>query len=190
MKPVTFLLLLAATFTSCKKWKENLKYQPAPDVLPAYSETGANTFGCLVDGKVLIPNKYLLSTAPTLLTGYGQDSTGNARYYISATDYISHSNMRLVINASGPIEGSVIPLEKEGLSTASYAQYTRTITEGDIISEDEFRTRNGMFGSVHIQHFDTLQYILSGTFAFDAQDTTTGKVVQIREGRFDVKLSR
>jgi hypothetical protein len=40
-------------------------------------------------------------------------------------------------------------------------------------------------GELHIKHFDPAHQIVSGTFWFDAVDTLTGKVVKIRDGRFD-----
>ena len=47
---ITFLLLTAM---SCKKNKDNQN-----DLLPPVTQTGANTFGCLVNGKVYIPKGY------------------------------------------------------------------------------------------------------------------------------------
>jgi len=45
-------------------------------------------------------------------------------------------------------------------------------------------------GELHIRHFDLEHQIVSGTFWFDAVDTLTGKVVQVREGRFDMVFIR
>src|SRR5690606_28232099 len=45
-------------------------------------------------------------------------------------------------------------------------------------------------GLLTIKHFDNVSQIVSGTFWFDAIDNTTGKIVQIREGRFDLPYVR
>ncbi|MBS1645641.1 MAG: hypothetical protein JST36_11455 [Bacteroidetes bacterium] len=50
MKKIVFIALLSCLLLSCTKW-----FNPPTDVLPPYSETGANTFGCTVDGKILVP---------------------------------------------------------------------------------------------------------------------------------------
>ena len=51
-----FLALLLFTFSQCKKLKNN-----PVDELPPETQTGANTFGCLVDGKAFTPGGSSLS---------------------------------------------------------------------------------------------------------------------------------
>ena len=48
------LLFVFLSFGGCKKHKTN----NSVDQLPPETETGANTFGCLVNGKVFIPKGY------------------------------------------------------------------------------------------------------------------------------------
>ncbi|MCW3074373.1 MAG: hypothetical protein JWP69_1442 [Flaviaesturariibacter sp.] len=48
---------LMLTSVSCKKDKDN-------DKLPPITQNGANTFGCLVNGKVWLPKGYSTNGAP------------------------------------------------------------------------------------------------------------------------------
>ncbi|MEO8786064.1 MAG: hypothetical protein ABI378_03285 [Chitinophagaceae bacterium] len=45
-------------------------------------------------------------------------------------------------------------------------------------------------GEFNVKYFDSLKQIISGTFWFDAVDTATNKVIQVRDGRFDVHYTR
>ena len=53
MKTLTILLALAAW--SCNETYDHPISPAKPDELPPYTETGANTFGMKVDGKVWLP---------------------------------------------------------------------------------------------------------------------------------------
>ena len=44
-------------------------------------------------------------------------------------------------------------------------------------------------GEMHITRFDIYNYIISGTFWFDAPNPYTGEIMHIRDGRFDVHFS-
>ena len=52
----------------------------------------------------------------------------------------------------------------------------------------EFQTNDTSPGEFKIEYFDSLKQIISGTFWFDAYDTS-GKLVQVRDGRFDVQFT-
>jgi len=56
--------------------------------------------------------------------------------------------------------------------------------------EKRYYTNQVDTGQVTIKKFDEINQIISGTFWFDAKDTTTGKIVQIRNGRFDLQYVR
>ena len=50
-----------------------------------------------------------------------------------------------------------------------------------------FVWQEDLFEQFYITKLDTINKIISGTFAFDAVNST-GKKVEIRDGRFDVKF--
>jgi hypothetical protein len=61
-KKNTIWLLLIALFSicmpACKKTKIDPVPVPAIDQLPPITQTGANTFGCLINGNVWLPKGY------------------------------------------------------------------------------------------------------------------------------------
>ncbi len=50
-----------------------------------------------------------------------------------------------------------------------------------------YRTNNTYTGTVIITRCDTVNQIYSGNFYFKAVDENTGKIVNVTDGRFDVK---
>ena len=71
-KIITVILLSTLLGASCKKTNT-----PSPtDQLPPTTQTGANTFGCLVNGKVWIPKGYECNTKPNPSITYDFDFNG------------------------------------------------------------------------------------------------------------------
>jgi len=182
---ISGLLLSAA---SCGKKPDPVEPVAPIDQLPPYTETGAQTFGCLIDGEAFLPKR-----DPSL-----QMSPLQCRYqYVSGTQYFTLYGLNgdrkseVVLNASNiSLEEKIYQLgnfyELGSYSTDSisgrYAKY------GPII--EFIIQRPVQKGELHIRHFDLEHQIVSGTFWFDAVDTLTGKVVQVREGRFDMVFIR
>jgi hypothetical protein len=81
MKPLKIILVLFCSFlllsASCKKEKSN-----PIDNLPPATQTGANTFGCLVNGEAFLP-KGSVFAGPILQTQYVSND-GFYSLYISA----------------------------------------------------------------------------------------------------------
>ena len=50
----------------------------------------------------------------------------------------------------------------------------------------EYYTKPSLQGELRISKLDPINKIISGTFWFDAIDTISNSIVQIREGRFDL----
>lgn len=78
----TFLLLIAS---SCKK-------DANKDKLPPATQTGENTFGCLVNGKVYIPKGYDGTGRPNPHVQYDYDLNGQQNLSIDARQFINSNN--------------------------------------------------------------------------------------------------
>jgi hypothetical protein len=180
MKHISFLsLLLVLLVTNGSKCKKNGGDLPQ---LPPETQTGANTFGCLVDGKVFLPKgdpfggpiKKAQYQFVNGKQGFGisarrsDGETGKVVGIIGDSIKISIGTFNLTSLASGKFRGGYTYSDLTNPSGISY--YTNEIQTGQIT----------------IKNFDTINQIVSGTFWFDALDNTTGKIVQIREGRFDM----
>ena len=164
--------------SSCRKPK------PVDPVklLPPETQTGANTFGCLLNGQVFKPKGDPFA-GPVIKAQY-QLVNGKQGFGISASR--RNGDVREGIGVAGDsvklFEG-VFELAQvdAGRFVAGY-----TYRDLNTISGIQYGTTATNRGQLTITKFDTVNQIISGRFWFDAIDTTTGKIVQIREGRFDL----
>ena len=179
-RDLSALLLICLFFccTSCHKDNRSPQEQ-----LTAITDTGANTFSCLVDGKIFKPKRPFGSFAVVLTCQY-QFVDGEQGFMLAVHNYIDHYSVVFnmdqvkipgptVYKFSYPADGQLYGR----CGTSSGFSFNYSTYE---MSPGEFR----------ISKFDTVKQIISGTFWFDAIDTSTGKTVQIREGRFDVPFLR
>lgn len=172
---VILLVCLIIMGLSCKKKNEN-----PIDNLPPLTTTGANTFGCLVNGASFIP-KVNFGPRGALESNFDV-ANGKLFFSISARDNRqkkSSSSMALIVTADDLKEGQEYNLtsSKQGNSSASYYFIETT--------PKEYHTNDKVIGKVYLKYFD--KKIASGTFWFDAV-SDAGEKVEIREGRFDVRF--
>ncbi|MEI7670185.1 MAG: hypothetical protein WCJ33_08895 [Pseudomonadota bacterium] len=174
-RQILFITVTVFFFCSCKK--------EMPPMLPPITDTGANTFGCLVDGKVWLP---------------GADPFGFIRpkewYYSSQYFYMHFSNTKgdaddyLNLIFYPVSHDTTIIIKNTPDTTYPHPHpeflFDRYYNKGSFY--DHFAPVNQYSGQMTFTKFDTVNYIFSGTFWFDAVDTVTGKVVHVTEGRFDL----
>ncbi len=153
------LLLLAFCFLlttgmQCKKTSDTTK----EEVLPAETQTGKQTFGCLVNGEVWLPK------------------TGVFLPRISTSIQFNILNFSAVRTDEGIIFG-IRNMTKTGiyeLVGENKAEYS--------ISGNIYKSFNGF---INIKKYDSQLNILSGTFSFIAKNEK-GDLIKIEDGRFDV----
>jgi hypothetical protein len=170
------LLLLVTLSLSCCSKEDNKPTNPI-DQLPPATQTGANTAGCLVDGKAFLPKGYIPSG--NLVCNYidGKDfSIGFSQKNDNETlsvDVISY-NKSLVV-------GETYQLKEYGANSifGEYFIFQRT---GSLT----YQTNSIVKGELKITYHNFDKAILSGTFWFDAVNKN-GEKVQVREGRFDME---
>lgn len=178
------LILIVLSFillsSSCRKNKSG---NPV-DQLPPETQTGANTFGCLIDGQVFKPKGGTIG-APVLTAGY-QLLIGGYHLSVGATDRSNSTKSTTVIIGADSV--------KLNIGTYSLSKYRVKgfLGGGVVYSEDNqlpkrYYTNNIQVGQVVIKKMDEINQIISGTFWFDAIDTNSNKTVQIRDGRFDLQ---
>ncbi|MEO7444893.1 MAG: hypothetical protein ABIU55_05295 [Ferruginibacter sp.] len=81
---VTLTLFNCFVFASCKKDKTN------EDQLPPPTQTGANTFGCKINGKVFVPKGYDGTGRPNPHVQYDFDLNGQPYLSIDSKRYIQN----------------------------------------------------------------------------------------------------
>jgi hypothetical protein len=166
---VTLLSFVLCTAGSCEKDEE--------PQLPPITQTGAGTFGCLVNGKVLIAKNWPFGST----IGASNNQWEDKRWIIEGVgeDY----TVIIEICKDSVLKGKsvLIGIPEESCSNGkiyfkNYPSNTAT-----------FQTSNTDIGEILITRYDTVERIISGTFYFDVVNSS-GEKIGIRDGRFDVKF--
>lgn len=184
MKKTLTILLFILILSSCKKDDE--PYLPI-DQLPPETQIGAQTIGCLVNGEAFAHNLFYYNNFYQFVEGefhlvinwdmntskgwkYGQISLDNIdvkegqTYILNISDYAEDNNY------TG--------------GNGTYASYDSTINK--II---QYETNSNYIGKIHFTRFDTENFIMSGTFEFEAKDIMSGESISITDGRFDLNFT-
>ncbi len=137
-----------------------------PDQLPPYTQIGANTIGCMVNGRVFIPIKHDL-------------------YGFSFGWY--KDDLELYIDRKG--ERVYIAISDKTVTDTGVYDLTYVNAQKNIFYLPEFgggfKTNPMHTGQLHIQYWDKQRHIMAGTFYFDAISDDSS-IVHITDGRFDM----
>src|SRR5690606_9655491 len=170
------LIFLTSTISCCNKDDDNPPADPV-DLLPPATQTGAGTFGCLLDGEVFlpgnVPNK-LDCVYQFVNGGYYFSLQGSKRYSDNNVILIGLSTKRLEVFAHNTY------ILKENVDQNAHGTF---VTNREIYYTSEMET-----GELTITKLDFDNHIVSGTFWFDVKDID-GVVHKIRDGRFDVRFT-
>jgi hypothetical protein len=180
MKRVTTYLLLATALLALATCTQ-------PDPLPEATQGGKQTFGCRLNGKPFVPDGGTgwNATKPIVvykLSRKGPNGKALLFYGIEAT---SRDGQGMYIIISEPTSPGIRLLNKEfiplswGVPLHDAAVY--------FSSSGSFMTGPPHTGTVKLTRADTTAHILSGIFEFKAQNPKTGEVVEVTDGRFDVR---
>jgi hypothetical protein len=186
----TTILLLFLALTSCSK--DSVKQDPIAQ-LPPETQTGANTFGVTINGKVYIPRD------PTGINWGGQQGKGMVWWGTSTNQF-----KELVIVDGASSVGFKITLHIQHLEQNGVGQYT--LKQSNFQNQIESISENHVFfkiwdtninnyayygsvenqGVINITRHDTINYITSGNFSgkFVRYDNPN-EYIQITDGRFD-----
>lgn len=147
--------------------------------LPPITQSGENTFGCLVDGEVFLPQKGMITTPPFSVSN---SQYADGRWLVSSNNW--SQSIYFYICQDSLLKGSTTFLI-ESADNCSYAGFYDDSEESR--ESKKYQTDGDAFnGQVIITRFDLEEKIIAGTFYFDAINDS-GNAVEIREGRFDLK---
>ena len=176
MKPINnFLisagiLLFLSSFTSCQK--EDL------NILPQETQTGANTFGCYIDGQLYLGGYFPITGTFPLTAEYQSKSKKIIIESYGKIDNKAAGLMYFEIN--NPVKGNL-----QNLSLAYYMpEKISNCFQYSVINK----------AGVYLTKFDTINKIVSGNFNFSGQCSDAlfhfsgNDSIQITQGRFDIKL--
>jgi hypothetical protein len=183
---LTACLAILLTAASCKKNNNN----SATDQLPPITQTGANTFGCLINGNVWLPKGYdgrFVNSRITIDPSYADgDLTirtyrieGDKRYSITlSSDSIKNIGLYQIKSYS---RCKFVFGKNASDFSISYCSVTNSNGIGN---------PNNIDGYLKITKYDLVNRIFSGEFevSFNNTDCGFGDPVRITQGRFDYRL--
>ena len=141
---------------------------PPPPNLPPATQYGANTFGCLVNGQEWLPQGSY--TQPYVSCNYI-----NGKLTLQANQVSSFGTQNIVINLTNVHStGSHVLNPKLSGQNVYYDLFGK-----------KFNCDSVTVGNLTMTRLDSIGRILSGTFYFDAIDSTSR--YKIRSGRFDLR---
>jgi len=170
------ITLLPFYFLAINACSKDDKPENPVDALPPITQTGENTFACLVNGKPFFSSSdrrafytYADGAYTLSISGSRYDDIGLRSIHLTGLDV-----------ANGVTEGAY------ALQTRKSGGYSAEYLIGGGIDLDVGTTDENP-GLLTITHFDLDEFIVSGTFEFTVEDDE-GNVYEITDGRFDLKF--
>lgn len=183
MKPSLLVLAAALALPACKK--------DAPEAsLPAATQVGANTAGCLIDGKPFIATSYgggiLSKPIPALGGGFFEDSL----YYLRMNGKCNGQEVMLTLYFHSQKEGRYFFDQNTmyypvNLYALNHATYSIRGSKSEVYVTDAKHTGQVMLNHAIVANGSGIS---AGTFEFTAANQVDSrKTVIITNGRFDRK---
>lgn len=169
------LCFLLFTNINCKKDKLPI------DQLPAATQIGKGTFGCLANGQALTPTiKFIYNSN----FSYGYDPS-----YGFSVDAANENNdnlrqVKIQLQIKNLTEGQTYMLNEYNVAGKGGAEYNVYYNSGQ--HSDYYETNNLVNGTITITKLDSTKKIISGLFAFKAVNSSNGEIVNVTDGRFDL----
>ena len=176
-----FIIMLCFCFAQCKKTKDIPKTEL--EKLPPITQTGANTFGCLVDGVAWLPNGTKPQNGGPNIQVYVDPTFQGGRFNVTGHQYNGlDSDLGF---GSGTCTSSGTYNIDNIRQVLSYYKRINNNTVCIYNSSDSGVYKSGFFV---LTKYDLVNGIFSGTFDFIIKSQACGDTIRITNGRFDVKL--
>jgi len=174
MRNILTILLAAILFSACTKEVTEL---------PPATQTGADTFGAMVDGNFWVPKDF-----GPLNNDILQIRIVGNNVFITASDFSgspSEKEFQIFLkDVTGP---GTFQLNTD-VGYPSTSAHNAYYVKRNFSPTDEWITSSAHGGSVTITKFDLANHIVSGTFQFTMGNLTNpSDVVTVTDGRFDIK---
>lgn len=209
MNKLAYLLLLTPLFLNlhCEKDKEDdqpatvdycAKYGVEDEKcreqelakLPPVTESGEDTFGCLINGKAFIPSTccgdFFNPPLPKIRSDFYVTQNN---YYVGAINRLNREDdyFEFGLNIFSDFEFSGVqkfPITKTSAEFNTSGGGVFIYTKDSVIDYDTYDPQSGW---VEIFYLDTLNQVVSGVFEFKASNGTD--TIEVTDGRFDLHYS-
>lgn len=180
MKNLLLAFAMLLIVSNCNKNDDDQPTNPI-DQLPPVTQTGAQTFGCLINGEPFVPPSFG-SNSPSAFYQFvdGAYTLGISARTGGGTELKSINIGCLDVPLLEEINYTLLEFAT-GNYFAEYRIGAGFIFDGSSNSENS--------GILTITRFDQTNFIISGTFNFEAKDINTGETIEITNGRFDMNYT-
>ena len=153
--------------------------------LPPATQTGANIFGCLVNGVAWLPNGSKPQNGGSNIQVYVDPTFQGGAFYVIGHQYNNPTSFISI--GSGNCTNSGIYDFTNNLNSSSYKKSILGSLACELFSSDVGTYKSGF---LNISKYDLTKGIFSGTFEFKLyySQSLCGDTVRITKGRFNVKL--
>lgn len=174
--PLFIALLVLCMMSGCKKPKGGVEPQDDPE-LPPKTQTGANTFGCRVNGVAWLPKGSPFTTPR--LTAWYDPTYRNGTLNVTANLVTNQGIESIVLGSDSLKSTGTYPLTRPNKQEAMFY---------GIRNECQFYqgASHERIGTMIITKLDLQNYIVSGTFEFTLRKPEC--TVVVTNGRFDIKM--
>lgn len=191
----TQLLTLALSlqlFVACSN--DDNKSSICQDYLPAITTTGANTFGCCINGNLLIPRDGT-GTIGGSDSGFKTwaDPTGNSQYSeIDIKDYKSTRTASIFIHIQGLHQngiGEYIINQSNGYTSIDgfFHTYIHCKVFDEKTNSYQYYRSTENSGIIYITNYNLPNRKVSGMFNCVVKNSSNpNDIIEIKDGRFDI----
>lgn len=186
MNKVLFFALLISISQSCKKDLSNNNAELAK--LPPITQTGARTFGCLINGKAILPSgtPYCAIFCDPIF--YGDfDFQPNGQFGFVVKYFLGENSLVIGLDSIFTYKNYFInDTINKNVRVSLYSSKSIDSCQyiGNVIGLSNFEK---VSGNVNLSRVDVPNGIFSGTFDFTIKTKSCGNY-EVTNGRFDYKF--
>lgn len=189
-KQILFLALVVQFLASCSNDEKGSSCQ---DSLPAITTTGANTFGCCINGNLLIPRDgtSTFGGSDKGFIAWGDPSGNNQYGEIDIKDYKSDRTASLLLhiqNIDQIVGVESIINQSNGYSNIDgfNHNYIHCRVFDETSNSYQYYRSFENSGILRITRYDFTNKIISGTFNCTLKNSSdSNDIIEIKDGRFD-----
>lgn len=164
------------------------------DLLPQETTTGANTFGCCINGNLLIPRDGTgtFGGSDDGASLYGGYPNSTDYYELDIRDFKSERTAKILIHMHQVHVNSIgdyIINESNGYNAIDGLNHTYIHCRVFDVTTNSYQYYRSFenSGKVTITRYDFINRIISGTFSCRVENSSNpNDIIEIKDGRFDI----